>query len=152
MILNTGLNMADVLKSLLYTLLSAFVAVLSSITPALIGLGALWVGNFAMGYMVDFHVNKKPFSIQKAFDSITQGILIGMFMFLVYLIPFLQKDISLGENGIKSISYVVMYFYITNMSKNATLKWPESKFWAFLHDLLSTQMFANIKHMIIPKK
>ena len=149
------MNMDDILyyyiKPAFLALWLGLLTVLTNTMPALIALFILWVINFFMGLGADSN-NGKAFSIDKAFNSMKQLSLIGILILIVYGIPYLMKDTIIGERGVKSITYMASYFFITNITKNGKSMWPEWKFIVFLHELLSTQIFFQLKSYLGIKK
>lgn len=139
------------IKPTFYAMWLGLLAVITSTLPALIALFVIWIVNFFMGLGADVDQGKS-FSIDKAFNSIKQLILIGCLMLLVYGIPFMMKDIAISERGVKYLTYVAVYFYLTNITKNGKQMWPKWRLIVFLHELLSTQIFFTLKSYLGFKK
>jgi hypothetical protein len=141
-------SVEQLIKPIMYAVWLTLVALISPIYPAFFCLFIVWVINFAMGLGEDVHANDAKFNIHKAFNSIKQLLYLAALMLLIYIVPYLMKDIGIGEKGVKYLTYIAVYFYCTNISLKATQIWPEWKLAAFLYELLSTQIFASLKNYL----
>lgn len=129
-----------------------FITVVASIfTPVkniLIVLFLAFLFNIIMGIITDVHVNKKAFNIKKAFNALSQLLFYFACVLFVDYGAQLLSEPSLGALGIKWLTYIVVYFYFTNIFKNASLKFPSSQAIRFIYELLSTEIFDRLKNMI----
>lgn len=136
------------LKSILLGLITAFVAAVTPILTAIISLFIGFTFNFITGLVTDIHVNKKEFSIKKAFESIT---MLFFFFGLVYFLHSLLSgmgDRNIAQETTKYLTYIVSYWYIVNVLRNAKQIYPKSKAISFLYSVLTTEVFNWIKNMI----
>ncbi len=140
--------MYENLKPYLVALLTSVIAVINPIKGVLWVLSATFIINIATGIIADIHVNKAAFSIGKGFSAFFQMALI---MALVYYIQgsFMQlKMETTGQEIVKWIAILALYFYSTNISRNASLIYPGNKFFSFLYEVLTTQIFTRIKRAL----
>jgi hypothetical protein len=69
-------------------------------------------------------------------------------MALVYYMHEVFEKLLMDTTGheiIKWIAILAVYFYTTNIFRNATLMYPKNKLFAFIYELLTTQIFTRIK-------
>ena len=97
-----------------------------------------------MGLGADVH-NGKEFNLNKAFDSVKQIGFIGIAALVIYFVPTLMNDEGVGQMGVKWLVYIVSYFFLTNAFRNATKIWPCNITFKFIYNLLSTQIFTQLK-------
>lgn len=138
----------DRIKELYWILITALFSVLSPVEHALILLIISFTFNIISGIITDVHVNKAAFSIKKAFNAIPQ--LLFYFVLVVFLDygARIMGDADLGIIAVKWLTYIVVYFYLTNIFRNARLVYPKSAAINFIYDLLSTEIFTRLKDMI----
>lgn len=136
-------------KPFLIAIIAAVSGILSPIQNVLWVLSATFLFNIITGILTDIHVNKADFSLKKAFAAIFQMTFI---MALVYYIHGVFEQLvmdAIGHEIIKWISILAVYFYTTNIFRNATLIYPKNKLFGFIYELLTTQIFARIKRDLL---
>lgn len=144
--------MIDRLKELLWAMVTAFISVVSPVQNTLILLFMAFVFNIATGIIADVHVNKAKFNLKKAFNAVTQLTFYGAcVVFLDYGTKLLEEP-QIGIMAIKWLSYIVVYFYLTNIFKNAKMVYPQSQAITFIYEVLSTEIFDKLKSVIGFKK
>ena len=131
-------------KPFCYMVWITFLSVVSPIYPVFYALFIVWVINFFMGLGADVH-NGKEFNLNKAFDSVKQIGFIGIAALVIYFVPTLMNDEGVGQTGVKWLVYIVSYFFLTNAFRNATKIWPCNITFKFIYNLLSTQIFTQLK-------
>lgn len=104
-----------------------------------------FTGNIFVGMYADINVKRNRFDIKKFFDAIKH---FGFYSFLVVF--FNRSGISLGdpnisEQGVRWVTIIVLYYYITNIVRNTTVIWPTNKTLQFMYLLLTTQIFFKLK-------
>jgi hypothetical protein len=132
-------------KPLLYAAWIAVFSVFSPITYVFYALFAVWLFNFLIGLGADVHAHGKQFSLAKAFDSVKQIVFFGLAAVVIYLVPKLVGDVEIGVKGVNALIYIVSYYYLTNIFRNAKEIWPQKAEIAFIYELLSTQIFTKLK-------
>lgn len=149
--LNKTAIMEDVFvraKELGYIIIAGIGSALLPVQDILVLLSLGFVFNIITGIVTDIHVNKARFDIKKAFNAITQ------LTFWATLVVFLDYgsrrmgEPQMGITAVKWITMIVIYFYLTNIFKNARQVYPNSQAVNFVYELLSTEIFARLKNMV----
>lgn len=149
--LNKTAIMEDVFvraKELGYIIIAGIGSALLPVQDILVLLSLGFVFNIITGIVTDIHVNKAHFDIKKAFNAITQ------LTFWATLVVFLDYgsrrmgEPQMGVTAVKWITMIVIYFYLTNIFKNARQVYPNSQAINFVYELLSTEIFARLKNMV----
>ncbi len=121
----------------------AWLVIISVLSPIRI---AVWVlllfftVNFFVGYKSDVHVNKKDFSLKKAFDGVKQLILYYALIFIVNMALGLFDEMNLAEGATKFMTWIVSYWYLVNILRNAREVFPGNETLKFLYELLTVQV------------
>ena len=104
-----------------------------------------FAGNIYVGMYADVNANKNRFNLKKFFDAVKH------FGFYLFLVVFVHKagislnDLEIGEQGVKWVTIIVLYYYITNIVRNGTIIFPGDKVLEFLYLVLTTQIFNKLK-------
>lgn len=106
-----------------------------------------FTANIFAGIVADVNINKNRFCIKKAFDAVKH---LGFYMFLVVF--FFQagtslKDEVIRDYGVKWATLIVLYYYITNISRNCLIVFPNNKGIEFIYLVLTTQIFNKLKEV-----
>jgi hypothetical protein len=136
------------LKELYFIFLAALISAFTPVRNALILLMLAFVFNILVGIITDIHVNKAPFSLKKAFNAFTQLLFYAVCVVFLDYGARLMGDSDIGITAVKWLTYIVVYFYLTNIFRNAKLIYPRSAAIRFIYDLLSTEIFSRLKTMI----
>ena len=142
------INKYDDFKPIMVVILAWICSILSPIKGAIYVLSFAFVLNFFLGLRESIKVDKSQFSLKKAFESLIQ---LTVYLALIFLInkTFSQfGDLGAAETGTKWATYIVVYFYCTNITRNAALLWPRLEVFSFLYDLLTTKIFDKLKNLI----
>lgn len=139
-------------KQLIYSLWVGVLAFISPVSYVFYSLFIVWVLNFFIGMKTDKKINDRDFSITKAFDSIKQIGFLGVASLVVYAIPSIMGDKWIAIKGVNAITYIVFYFYLTNIFRNASLYWPKKKEFSFLYEVLTTQIFTRLRDTFMLNK
>lgn len=135
-------------KELFWVVITGLASVLTPVENTLKLLFIAFVFNIITGIITDVHVNKAKFQLKKAFNAITQ------LMFYAACVVFfdygarLLNEPNIGITAVKWLSYIVVYFYLTNIFKNARLVYPKSFAINFVYELLSTEIFERLKNIV----
>lgn len=138
----------DRIKELYCLLLTALVSVFSPVKHALVFLMIAFMFNIINGIITDVHVNRAPFSLKKAFSAFSQLLFYAVCVVFLDHGARLMGDTEIGVTAVKWLTYIVVYFYLTNIFRNARLVYPKSAAIKFIYDLLSTEIFSRLKEMI----
>jgi prepilin signal peptidase PulO-like enzyme (type II secretory pathway) len=137
--------MNENIKSFIVGAIAFASSIISPIQDILFVLSMTFLFNIITGIVADIHVNKADFELKKAFSAFMQMALV---MALVYYIngSFCQLDMQLyGDEINKWIALLAVYFYTTNILRNATLIYPKNLYFSFLYEVLTTKIFTRMK-------
>lgn len=142
--------MADgILISVKNSLLFATTAIIGVFTSAQGAFLALFFGfifNFFIGMQADHSENKKEFSIKKAAEGVKLFMFYVITVFFLYAV--LYKNPELANDFANWLTYIVCYFYMTNILRNMKKCFPNSNAISFLYNVLSTEVFDSMKKML----
>jgi hypothetical protein len=142
----------EVINSLKNILLFAFTAVLSIITTAqgaFISLAFGFMFNFFIGLNADRIKHGKEFSLRKATEGIKLFMFYVIIVFFVFAILYNKQEFA--NEVVNWLTYVVSYFYLTNIFRNAKTCLPNSRSVDFIYKFLSTEVFAGMKQLLAKK-
>lgn len=124
-----------------------WLVIISVISPIRIAVWVLLVFftvNFFVGYKNDVQINKRDFSLKKAFDGVKQLILYYALIFIVNMALGLYEEANLAEAATKFMTWIVSYWYLVNILRNAREIFPGNETLKFLYDLLTVQVLEMI--------
>lgn len=136
--------MEEFMKQLWTWLLALILAAFQPIAVAIVVLVLVWTLNIIMGISAD-KKNETDFSIKKAFPAVIQLLFVFAMLFVVSLATAGFGERSLAMTITKWITWVVAYFYITNIFRNGLTVWPNNKAISFIYSFLTTETFSYIK-------
>ncbi len=136
--------MEELMKQFLTWLVALLLAAFQPLSVALLVLMCVWTVNILMGIAADKNAGK-DFEFKKAFSAAKQLGFIFAILFVISL-----ATTGYGETGIaftiaKWGTWIVSYFYVTNVFRNANGLWPNNKAMAFIYSFLTTEAFGYIK-------
>lgn len=143
--------MTSILDDFRSIILLVVTTIITAISPIMTAFVCLFVGflfNFMTGLITDIHVNKTEFRIKKGFEAIIMLTFFFALIYYIYQVASSMGDIKLAQEAVKYITYIVSYFYLVNILKNAKLIFPKNKAIAFLYMFLTTEIFNRLKKMI----
>lgn len=124
-----------------------WLVIISVISPIRIAVWVLLVFftvNFFVGYKSDVQINKRDFSLKKAFDGVKQLILYYALIFIVNMTLGLYEETNLAEGATKFMTWIVSYWYLVNILRNAREVFPGNETLKFLYDLLTVQVLEML--------
>ena len=139
--------MDEFLKALWVVFLSAIMAMISYFEPVInmiLAITIIFVTDIVFGIASGKKINKEKIDIKKGFAAIK---LFGIYIFVITLLYAIGKfmcDEALIIYVVKTISWVTIYFYITNLTKNFKRLYPKSNTIRFIHWFLSVEFLDNI--------
>ncbi len=140
------------IKELFWLIVGAMSSVLMPVRETLILLFVSFVFNIITGIITDVHVNKAKFNLKKAFNAVSQLTFYATcVVFLNYGTTLINEE-NIGLVAVKWLTYIVVYFYLTNIFKNARQLYPGNQAINFIYELLSTELFDRLKNMVGYKK
>lgn len=136
--------MEELMKQFWAWLIALLLAAFQPLSVALLVLMAAWTINIFMGLAADKNTGK-DFEFKKFFSAAKQLGFIFAILFVISL-----ATTGYGESGIaftiaKWGTWIVSYFYVTNIFRNAAQLWPGNKAIAFIYSFLTTEAFGYIK-------
>jgi len=138
--------MEEWIKQLWAWLLALILAAFQPLSVAILVLMAVWTLNIIMGIAADNNV-EKPFELKKAFTAAKQLGLIFAVLFIISLATTGYNEKELAFTIAKWGTWIVSYWYVTNVFRNATVVWPKNKGIAFIYSFLTTEAFGYIKNL-----
>jgi len=120
-----------------------WLVIISVISPIRIAVWVLLVFftvNFFVGYKSDVQINNRDFSLKKAFDGVKQLILYYALIFIVNMALGLYEEANLAEAATKFMTWIVSYWYLVNILRNAREIFPGNETLKFLYELLTVQV------------
>lgn len=123
-------------------LLAAF----QPLSVAIIVLMSAWTLNIAMGIASDKNEGK-DIKLKKAFSAVYQLGFIFSVLFIISLATTGYGEKELSFTLAKWGTWVVCYFYATNIFRNGTLLWPNNRLIIFVYSFLTTEAFAYLKDL-----
>lgn len=137
----------DLVKGLWISLLALFTNFFSPIHDFLLVVFILFIFNFVYGLVEDVS-NGNHFSLKKAFHSIWY---VAGFMLLLFLSFGIGEKMHLEKDTIIDftswITWVVIYFYGTNILRNWKALQPRNQVIAFLYWVASVKFVEKIKYL-----
>lgn len=124
-----------------------WLVIISVISPIRIAVWVLLVFftvNFFVGYKNDVQINNRDFSLKKAFDGVKQLILYYALIFIVNMALGLYEEANLAEAATKFMTWIVSYWYLVNILRNAREIFPGNETLKFLYELLTVQVLEMI--------
>ncbi len=134
----------DTIKIILATLISGFIAYLQPVHNAMIVLTIVFSADIVFGILADIFVNKMRFSPKKSlFAFITVAIYLSI-VSSVYIIGERMGDSIESLYVVKTLTYVFIYFYVSNSIRNLKLLFPNNRVFKFLDYLLGLEFLERI--------
>jgi hypothetical protein len=139
--------MYEMLKSLWIVIVSAILAMLSYFEPVgnmILAITIIFVCDIVFGIVAGKKLNKEHVSFKKGMSAIK---VFGVYIFvitLLYAIGKLMSDSAMMLYVVKTISWVTIYFYVTNLTKNLRRLNPKSQCIKFIYWFLSVEFLDNM--------
>ena len=134
------------LKPALFFISTVIVSLITPIQDVLCVLALGFALNIFIGIVTDTHVNQKDFNIKKAFDAIAQ---LAMYSALVYYVHNSLATLGFNVWSDKAtvwITFIVSYYYLANILRNATKIFPQNKAFELMYMILTTKIFSAMRH------
>jgi len=141
-------NFITFMKPFFLFAVTGIVSVFSPLHDVFLALIMSFIFNIVTGIIADVHVNKEDFKIKKAFEAIVHLTFYVALVLFIHNIAVNLGDLEAGRIGVKWATYIVVYFYLTNILRNASLVYPKNAAITFMYMVLTTQIFAKLKELI----
>ncbi|MCI1681453.1 MAG: hypothetical protein LKI39_02730 [Bacteroides sp.] len=136
--------MEELLKNFWAWLVALLLAAFQPLSVALLVLMCAWTINILIGIAADKNQGE-DFKLKKALSAAAQLGLIFAVLFIISLATTGYGEYGIAATIAKWGTWIVSYFYVTNVFRNATKLWPNSKVIAFIYSFLTTEAFGYIK-------
>ncbi len=136
--------MEEWIKQLFAWLLALVLAAFQPLSVAILVLMSVWTLNIFMGINAD----KKSgidFKFSKFFSAAKQLGFIFAVLFVISLATTGYNEKEIAFTIAKWSTWIISYFYVTNIFRNGALLWPNNKAVAFIYSFLTTEAFGYIK-------
>ncbi|MBO5787590.1 MAG: phage holin family protein [Bacteroidaceae bacterium] len=110
----------DTLKLVITTLLANVAGLLFPIKDDIYGLVLLFSINFLVGMLADV-CNRKEWSFRKAFCFFRDAAIYFVMVASIYLLGYLKGEEEVAVHCVSFMIYVAIYFYGTNILRNARM-------------------------------
>ena len=141
-------NFYNFIKPFILFIITGIISIFSPLQDILYALFLSFLFNIITGIITDVHVNKKTFEIKKAFDAIIHFTFYIALVYFIYNVSVNLGDADSGRVGVKWATYIVIYFYLTNILRNASKVFPQNQTISFMYMVLTTQIFSKLKDML----
>jgi len=139
-------SLVNFIKPILLIILTGITSLCAPIGDVLMVLFYAFLFNIFAGIAADVNVNGKQFSLKKAFESIKQAL---FYFFLIWFIHYSADNLGfdkIGHTAIKWVTLTVVYFYLTNILRNALAIFPQNKAIGFMYVVMTTQIFNKLRN------
>ena len=133
-------NIEQVFKLIWLILISIF----APIKIAIIVLTGAFALNFFIGFKNDQIVHGRDFSLEKAFKGAKLLFLFYALSFIIFMSISLYGEHSLAGEVTKFFAWIVNWWYVTNILRNAKEIFPDVKVLQILYDIVTIQVFDMI--------
>jgi len=137
---NIWSNIEQILKIIWLILISIF----APIKVAIIVLTGAFALNFFVGFKNDQIVHGRNFSLEKAFKGAKLLFLFYALSFIIFMSISLFGEHSLAGEVTKFFTWVVNWWYVTNILRNSKEMFPEVKVLQILYDIATIQILDFI--------
>lgn len=136
----------DSLKIVMASLLANVVGLLFPIRNDIFGLVLLFTANFLVGLLADVS-NRRDWSFRKAFCFFRDAAIYFAMVACIYLLGYLKGEEKAAVHCVSFTIYVAIYFYGTNILRNARLITSENstlyRILDFLYYIFSLKMLER---------
>ena len=140
--------MIEQAKNVIVGIIMAVLAYLQPIEGELWSLFLIFFLNFAFGYLSGMVANGEDFSIKKAFRCIGEATIFFVLCASIYMVGKFKNNEGGALQCVSFITYVIIYFYATNILKNLKKTFKEGTTpWmivAFLYYVLRFKFIERI--------
>lgn len=139
--------MEEFLKAVWIAFIGVLLTMLNYFEPVInmiIAITIIFVCDIAFGIIAGKKLNKERISFKKGMSAIK---VFGIYIFvitLLYAIGRLMNNTEMMLYVVKTISWVTIYFYTTNLTKNLRRLNPKSQCIKFIYWFLSVDFLDNI--------
>lgn len=132
-------NFWDILKTFIATCLSSIFAFLTPVQNTMSLLLIVALADILVGIVADLRVHDIGFRFRKFFFALVCAAVYLFIVVMIYTVGWFQQDVQEALLVVKSITYVMTYFYGTNILRNLKLLLPGNRTIAFLYHMLGLE-------------
>jgi len=139
--------MEEFLKSVWIVFVGVVLTMINYFEPVvnmIVAITIIFVCDIVFGIVAGKKLNKEHVSFKKGMSAIK---VFGVYIFvitLLYAIGKLMSDSTMMLYVVKTVSWVTIYFYVTNLTKNLRRLNPKSQCIKFIYWFLSVEFLDNI--------
>lgn len=138
------------IRCMIVTIMSAIITFLQPIGNDLTFMISLFIANGVFGLLADL-TNGGHWSKKKAAEAIIAACLFLVFVTFIYFLGYLKKNMDGSLQLVSIISYIILWFYGTNICRNMKNILPDGSLgyivFAFIYELLSLEGVKRIPHL-----
>jgi hypothetical protein len=137
----------DTVRSYVSCTVAALIAYFHPVENILIAVMSVLFANFLLGIISAKLVQHEKFDFKKGFMCFIEAFI---FFALISFVFFVGDHIDKPEGALQCISamtYVLIYFYGVNISKNLCRLMPENKVFKFIYWLISVEFINHIPYL-----
>lgn len=145
----------DILKTFIATCLSSVIAFLTPVQNAMSLLMLVALADMLCGLISDLRIHGIGFRFRKFFFALLCAAVYLFIVVMVYTVGWFQGDVRESLLVVKTVTYVMVYFYGTNILRNLKLLLPASRVIAFLYYLIGlefTRKFPELESFLKNEK
>lgn len=139
-------NIITEIKNILLLALISLVSMITDIQSAFTILFAGFIINLFIGIGADVGINKKDFQMRKATEGMKLLLFYIVIVFFLYAVTYENKEVA--KASVNALTYIVSYFYMTNIFRNAKIIFPKARSVRFIYNFLSTEVFFKLKEKL----
>ena len=143
--------MVDTIKNALIGIALAVVAYLRPLRGEMSSLFLLFFANFLAAYISGMVANKEDFEIKKAARCVGEATVFFAFCTCIYAIGKFKNQETGALQCVSYVTYVVIYFYATNIIKNLRKMFKEGTtpwmIFSFLYYILRFKFIEKIPYL-----
>jgi hypothetical protein len=136
----------EVLKTILCTFQALLLAFVTQSIHALCLLIILFIGNIIFGLVADLFYNGNCFSFKKFLQACIEFSIYVCLLGGIVVISYFLEENELGKFAIKTMSWLFVYAYGTNILKNAKAILPRSIIVNFTYYIFSFEVIKKIPY------
>lgn len=134
-------------KNLLVTLFSVTLAYFAPLNDMVFIIFFIFLINMLAGMISGIVVNNEPFNNKKFFKCLMETFVFYVIVLCIYVIGEKLGNIEGAMQCITGVVYAILYFYGTNILRNANQLFPDSKTLAFIYYVVSFEIVKKIPYL-----
>ncbi len=137
----------DSIKLIIAGIISSIIAYLQPVHNAIFVLAGLVVIDLILGIYTDININKTRFNFKKAMFACFYAAIYASIIASTFVIGERMGDKDESLLVVKTLTYVFIFFYISNINKNLKRILPHSRIIAFLDFFVGLKFMERIPEL-----